>query len=60
MKYKELKNRTEKDLKKLLEDLRAESLDLATKMRLNQLKNTHKLKMVKKDIARILTYLHNK
>jgi large subunit ribosomal protein L29 len=59
MKYKELKSKTEAEIRKTLEDLRVEAHDLLVKLRLNQLKNTHKLKAVRKDIARILTYLHN-
>ena len=57
MKYKELKNLGEVELKKMLLDLRAEAHEIAVKIRLNQQKQTHKLSQVKKDIARILTYL---
>lgn len=59
MKYKELKNQSEAELKKLLLDLRVEAHELAVKIRLNQQKQTHKLRFIKKDIARLLTYLHN-
>lgn len=57
MKYKELKTRGEAELKKMLLDLRAEAHDISVKIRLNQMKQTHKLRLVKKDIARILTHL---
>ncbi len=60
MKYKELKLKTDGEVKKMLEELRIEAHDLFVKLRLNQLKNTHKQKAVKKDIARIMTYLSNK
>lgn len=57
MKYKELTNQPESELKKLLLDLRGEAHELSVKIRLNQQKQTHKLKVVKKDIARIMTFL---
>jgi len=57
MKYKELKNHGEAELKKMLLDLRAEAHEISVKIRLNQQKQTHKLRQVKKDIARILTFL---
>ena len=57
MKYKELTTKTAAEVKKLLEDLRGEAHDMSVKIRMNQLKTTHKLKALKKDIARILTYL---
>ncbi|MEK7617649.1 MAG: 50S ribosomal protein L29 [Patescibacteria group bacterium] len=57
MKYKELTTLGAEELKKKLLDLRTEAHELSTKIRLNQEKQTHKLRMVKKDIARLLTYL---
>ncbi len=60
MKFKELTTKSEAEVKHLLEELKAQSHELAVKQRLNQLKNTHQLKLVKKDIARILTYLGQK
>lgn len=59
MKYKELKTYSEDQLKKMFLDLRAEAHEISVKIRLNQQKQTHKLKQVKKDIARILTYLRS-
>ena len=58
MKYKELKNHTEAELKKMLLDLRAQAHEISVKIKLNQQKQTHKLRLIKKDIARVLTYLH--
>lgn len=59
MKFTELKNLPENEIRKTLVNLKQEAHDLSVKIRLNQQKNTKKLKAVKKDIARILTYLHN-
>lgn len=56
----ELKNLGVLELKKRLEELKDETHSLSVKKRLNQLKNTHKLKLLKKDIARVLTALHGK
>ncbi len=60
MKFKELTTKSEAEIKSLLTELRAKAHDLAVKIRLNQLKNTHELKVVKKDIARVMTYLNQK
>jgi large subunit ribosomal protein L29 len=60
MKFKELTTKSEAEVKQLLLELRGQAHELATKQRLNQLKNTHELKQVKKDIARIMTLLGNK
>ncbi len=46
------------EVKRMLFDLQEQAQDFSVKLRLNQLKNTHKLKVVKKDIARIMTFLH--
>ena len=58
MKFKELTTKSVSEVHKMLEDLKVEAHDMSVKTRLNQLKNTHKLKSVKKDIARVMTYLH--
>ena len=60
MKFKELTTKSEAEIKKMLEDLQIQAHDIALKIRLNELKQNHKLKLMKKDIARIKTYLHNK
>ncbi|MBI3232147.1 MAG: 50S ribosomal protein L29 [Candidatus Doudnabacteria bacterium] len=57
MKFKELKNHSDIELKKMLLDLRSEAHEIAVKIRLNQQKQIHKLRAVKKDIARIMTFL---
>lgn len=60
MKFKELQTKPEAEVKKLLKDLRAEAHELSVKIRMNQVKSVHKLKALKKDIARVLTYLTQK
>lgn len=60
MKFKELTTKSEGEIKHLLEELQNEAHDLSVKMKLNQVKNTGKLKTVKKDIARILTFIKQK
>lgn len=60
MKFKELKNHSQEELKKMLADLRMEAHEMGAKIRMNQHKQTHKLNIIKKDIARILTLLGSK
>ena len=57
MKFKELKNLNRKQAELRLEELRQQSHELAVKIRLNQVKNTHSLGRLKKDVARVITYL---
>ncbi len=59
MKYKELTTKSEAEVRKLLEDIQHEAHVLAQKIKLNQDKQTHKLKGMKIDIARIKTHLHS-
>ncbi len=60
MNYKELTTKSEAEVKHLLTELRAKSHELSVKMKLNQVKNNQEIKTIKKDIARILTYLSSK
>lgn len=60
MKFTELKSKSEAEVKHLLLELKEKSHDLSVKLKLNQLKNHTELNKVKKDIARILTYLSSK
>ena len=60
MKFKELTTKPEVELKQLLVELRSKAHDLSVKLKLNQVKNVKELGMVKKDIARIMTYLGSK
>lgn len=57
MKFKELTNTADAALLAQLKELQAESHDLQMKARLGQLKTTHQLKAVRKDIARIKTMI---
>ena len=58
MKFKELTTKSESEVKALLLELKQKLHDSSVKLRLNQLKNNNELKAVKKDIARIMTFLH--
>jgi ribosomal protein L29 len=57
MKYEELSQKTTDQLRRDLAELRAKAETLAQKKKLGQTKNIHELAGVRKDIARILTYL---
>lgn len=59
MLYKDLKNNTIEQIRKMLFDMKKEAHEMQMKIKLNQHKQTHKLRMLKKDIARILTFLSN-
>ncbi len=58
--YKELKTKSEAEVSKMLEDLQHDLQVLSQKIKLNQDKQTHKVKAIKMDIARIKTYLSSK
>jgi large subunit ribosomal protein L29 len=60
VKFKDLKTNSEEELRKMLGDLRTEAHELAVKLRMGQQKQSHKLRNVKRDIARILTALTGK
>ena len=60
MKFKELTNQSEAELKSMLLNLRSEAHELAANIRLGQHKQTHKLGGLRKDIARIMTLLKQK
>lgn len=57
MKYQELSTKTDQQMRKELSELRDKAQDLARKKKLGQVKNVHELAKIRKDIARILTYL---
>lgn len=57
MKYKELTTKTETELRKTLEELRHDAHEMRLKIRLDEFKQNHKLRAIKKDIARVLTHL---
>jgi len=60
MDYKELTNKSETDLRKDLMLMREQVQSLRLKNKLGQLKNMHEMSLIKKDIARILTFLRAK
>jgi len=60
MTFKELTTKSEAEVKHLLVELREKAHDLSVKSRLRQLKNNQELKSVKKDIARVMTFLGSK
>ena len=55
MKYQDIKELTDEELAKKLEDGRAELFNLRCQMATNQLDNTARVKSVKRDIARVQT-----
>ena len=57
MKYKELSGKDDAQLRKDLTALQEKAQELRVKTKLRQTKNIHELASVRKDIARILTYL---
>ena len=58
MKFKELKNKSEKELQKLLVDSREKLRELRFKSASDQLKNVREVRELKKTIARILFFLN--
>jgi large subunit ribosomal protein L29 len=60
MKASELRNMTAEELNKKLKELKEELFNLRFQHAINQLDNPHKIEDVKKDIARVMTVLHEK
>jgi large subunit ribosomal protein L29 len=60
MKMKELRNMSEGELVKQLATLREQVRDLSFKVHSREVKNSHTLKVIKKDIARMLTLINEK
>ena len=60
MKAKEMQNMSSEELTKKLGDLKEELFNLRFQHAINQLDNPHKIEDVKKDIARVMTVLHEK
>ncbi|NQZ65805.1 MAG: 50S ribosomal protein L29 [Mycoplasmatales bacterium] len=54
----ELNNKSNNELLKLVEDLKAELFMLRFKNSTGQLENPHKISLVKKDIAKVFTALN--
>ena len=57
MKTKELRDKTREELEELYDDRRQELFNLYTQRSLAQLEKPHRVNLVKKDIAKILTIL---
>jgi ribosomal protein L29 len=57
MKFKELKSQNNNELNRNLTTLREQVRDLRFKIHSKEVKNSHELHKVRKDIARILTIL---
>jgi large subunit ribosomal protein L29 len=60
MKATELRNLTVEQLNEKLKELKTELFNLRFQHAINQLDNPHKIAEVKKDIARVMTILHEK
>lgn len=60
MKIQELKKMSENELQKNLSAMREQIRDLQFRIHSKEVKNNHQLKVIKKDIARILTILNSK
>ena len=60
MKFKELKNKQESELKKILVELREKSRESRFKVASKQLKNIREIRDTKRTISRILTLLSKK
>lgn len=57
MKFKELTTKSEIELRKTLMELREEAHNLKMKISMGEAKTSHKLKNIRKDIARIMTFI---
>lgn len=60
MKASEIKAMSAEELEKKLGELKEELFNLRFQHAINQLDNPHKIAEVKKDIARVMTILHQK
>ena len=60
MKAKEIRELTSEQLEAKLKELKEELFNLRFQLAINQLDNPHKITVVKKDIARVMTILQEK
>lgn len=60
MKANELRAMTQEELTAKLAELKKELFNLRFQHAINQLENPHKIEEVKRDIARVMTILHEK
>mgnify|MGYP004490272939 CR=1 FL=1 len=60
MKVKDMQNLSVAELEAKLKELKEELFNLRFQHAINQLDNPHKISDVKKDIARVMTVMHQK
>ena len=60
MKAKDIRTMSADELNAKLKELKGELFNLRFQHAINQLDNPHKIEAVKKDIARVMTVLHEK
>ena len=60
MKASEVRNLTQDELNAKLKELKGELFNLRFQHAINQLDNPHRIEDVKRDIARVMTVLHEK
>lgn len=60
MKAKEIREMNADELAGRLKELKSELLNLRFQLAINQLDNPHKIEDTKRDIARVMTILHEK
>ena len=60
MKAEEIRKMDEKQLNAKLKELKGELFNLRFQHAINQLDNPHRIEDVKRDIARVMTVLHEK
>ncbi|MBI3952342.1 MAG: 50S ribosomal protein L29 [Candidatus Doudnabacteria bacterium] len=59
MTIKELRTKSEAELRKMLASMREQSRDLRFQIYSKEVKNNHQMRIIRKDIARILTLLNS-
>lgn len=59
MEFKEIQNKTENELRRILAEQRGLMYDLRLKLSVNQTKNVRQIRDVRKTIGKILTQLDN-
>lgn len=60
MKTSDLKSLSIADLKKELDTLKKTQFGLRLRQRMQQLENTSKIRVIRRDVARIKTFIHQK
>lgn len=60
MRVNEIRRKTEKELKKMLQENQGRLMELRFKLETSKVKNVKEISRIKKDIARILTILKSK